>query len=198
MEHSTGGDGAKDTHEVMLSRMERRARLEASAIRKRKYGGIINLLSEVNDPDEAHALSAIRDELGIESTDIRNINIEDVVIALETDTRQYGLEIPEEIIDKQTLFENVFNVAYQGFGKDGKGWRIGLSSMLDSIKELVDKNRTSLAGTPFESFLKTLNLDLGEDSHDAPRLIVLRYPQLDLEKNWKKQVMLIQEIFTRR
>lgn len=186
MEHSAGNNIGKDAREVLLGRMERRARLEASAIRERKYGGIINLLSEVSDSDEGSALGIVRDELGVEATDVRNINIEDVVVMLETGIKEYTLEISEEIIDRQTLFENIFSVVYHGFGKDGKGWRIGLSSMLDDIRKFVDKNKTSLVGTPFEGFLKTLNLDLGEDNSDAPRLIVLHYPQLDLERKLEK------------
>lgn len=179
----------RESYADLLHKMETQARLEAGAMRHKGYGGILNIISDTNDGDNQRALDIVRDELGVELTDVKHIDVEKIILALELGIKRHQFGIPEETLESQSLAENVFQIAYQGFGKDRKGWRIGSSWLLDSLKEAIEEGRVDLRGTAFEDFLNALDLgDLGGEEGEihAPRLVVLHFPPLDAKRRLVK------------
>lgn len=166
----------------LLHEMITRAEREVIAMKSRGYGGILNIISDINHSDYTKALDIIRNGIGIEATDVRHIDIEKIVLALELGIKRYQFGISEEKLDDQSLAQNIFQIVYQGFGKDGKGWRMGRSELLDSYKSAIREGAVDLRGSPFEDFINTL--DFGEEGTEfyAPSLIVLDFPSLDPKK----------------
>lgn len=167
--------------EAVQAMMQNRARLEANSL-LRGQGGIVNILRAAGDTrDVEQVLDSMAQQLNIQPDDIVYIDVEAIVTKLEYGIRTYDLGISEETLDKQSLAENIFQIAYQGFGQDGTGWRIGRPAMLDHLREAVEKGEADLSDSAFADFLASLNLqDLGqEEPHEhARKLVVLDFPSL--------------------
>lgn len=170
-----------DSYAAIMNRAARSIRLKANEIRQRSYGGMINMISAPEDLQEQnHLLEKLFEELGIKQTDAVHIDVGSVVSTLELGLRTYQLGIPEDHLNIQNLSENVSEYIYRFFGKEGQGLRMGMGAMIDSLKRAAERSNTSLKGTPFEDFLATLNLDLGENKK-VPKIFVLHYPPLDTD-----------------
>lgn len=174
-----------ESYADLLHWLRTHAKLEVGAIKYRGYGGILNIISDTNDTDQQRALDIVIKELGIKPFDIRYIDVEKIVLAIDLGIKKYQLGIPEDVLGLQSMAENVFQIAYRDFGENGEGWRIGMTWILDSIQKEIEEHAADLRGTPFEDFLNALDLGGLEDEvaefHPA-RLVVLHYPVLD-DKN---------------
>jgi hypothetical protein len=179
MLENSGQIQPSESYAELMQMESRKAAFLAQATRKSGIGGILTLISSPQDTQEqTHFVNINRDHSGVEQTDVENIDIEKVLNALELGINRFKLEIPDKTLEGQSIPENVFQYVYRHFGKNNQGWRLGRTAALDYMKKLLENQNSDLEDSPFADFLRTLDLDLGRDQQ-APRLVVLQYPQLD-------------------
>lgn len=183
MKHNSGFDSARPNHE---QQMLTRAKLLTEAAMGRNGGAILNIISaDDTDSDNLRALSVIKNTMAVSNARVKFIDVEKVVTALELGIKTHQFGIDEETLETQSLAETVFQIVYQGFGKEGKGWQIGFSSMHNNLFETTQKLKESKNTSAFTDFLDTLDtsvLDSGNSSPASPNLIVLQFPSLDRKK----------------
>ncbi len=181
MDYPEGRVGSQEVYSDIMKRSSLYLEWEAKGIRERGYGGMMNLLAEQKDSPEArHLINLFADNLGVERSDVVNIDIGQLVSAIRFSIDKHKLGIPEANLERQSIPESVFEYVYKGFGKEGKGWRIGIASLLDSLREMTQDMSDDFKNSPIGQFLATL--DFGDEINpQAPKLIVLYYPPLDPE-----------------
>lgn len=178
-------DGSQEEYSDIMKKSSTFLEWEAKGIRQRGSGGMMNLLTEQGDGSEArHLINLFADNLGVERSDMINIDIGQLVSAIRFSIDRHKLGLPEENLERQSIPESVFEYVYKGFGKDGTGWRIGSASLMDSLREMAQDMNDDFKNSPIGQFLATL--DFGDETNpQAPKLIVLHYPSLDPEEKIK-------------
>lgn len=174
---STSEQSRQSSPEYRLRYLRTYLKNMAEMIHENGYGGILNIFVKPNDSHTEEALAIIQQALNINNSRIRRLSMQKLVTMLTFGVKQYQLGIADDILERQSLAENIFQVVYQGFGAEGKGWRIGRSHLIDALKAIDESATTGLSGTAFEDFINSLSFD-ELDNNPTPTLTVVTYPPL--------------------